>query len=307
MTPAERPAARPAGHRRADAGVPDDQGPGDGRLVINYEQKKRIKPFTPKKPEADGTWRMSQADVDRVQEFRKCIECYLCQDVCHVLRDHHLHEEFVGPRFLVHAAALEMHPLDTADRTADLKKVHGIGYCNITKCCTKVCPEGHHDHGQRDHPAQGAGGRRVLRPDQEADPAGGAEADLVDPEGSAVPGLCRRRTGRHAHDHGKDDHMRDPLRHPPVRPPEQPRRPPPTAPATAGTRSPGRTGRVHRRGDHRHRLRQQRRGLIPHRHPGSSIPATTSSRKPPCSTPTPTAPRTAFPTRSPRRSTTAAT
>jgi succinate dehydrogenase / fumarate reductase iron-sulfur subunit len=109
---------------------------------VNYEHKKRIKPFQPKKPEADGTWRMAQADVDRVQEFRKCIECYLCQDVCHVLRDHHLHEEFVGPRFLVHAAALEMHPLDTADRTADLKRVHGIGYCNITKCCTKVCPEG---------------------------------------------------------------------------------------------------------------------------------------------------------------------
>ena len=108
----------------------------------NFEQKKRIKPFQPRKPDApDGTWRMAQADVDRVQEFRKCIECYLCQDVCHVLRDHHLHEEFVGPRFLVHAAALEMHPLDTADRTADLKKVHGIGYCNITKCCTKVCPE----------------------------------------------------------------------------------------------------------------------------------------------------------------------
>jgi succinate dehydrogenase / fumarate reductase iron-sulfur subunit len=109
---------------------------------VNYEHKKRIQAFQPKKPESDGTWRMAQADVDRVQEFRKCIECYLCQDVCHVLRDHHLHEEFVGPRFLVHAAALEMHPLDTADRTADLKKVHGIGYCNITKCCTKVCPEG---------------------------------------------------------------------------------------------------------------------------------------------------------------------
>jgi succinate dehydrogenase / fumarate reductase, iron-sulfur subunit len=111
-------------------------------VSINFEQKKRIKAFQPKKPEADGTWRMSQEDVDRVQEFRKCIECFLCQDVCHVLRDHHLHEEFVGPRFLVHAAALEMHPLDTADRTADLKKLHGIGYCNITKCCTKVCPEG---------------------------------------------------------------------------------------------------------------------------------------------------------------------
>jgi len=108
----------------------------------NYDVKKRIKPFKPRKPDApDGTWRMDQADVDRVQEFRKCIECFLCQDVCHVLRDHHKHDEFIGPRFLVYTAALEMHPLDTEDRVADLKKEHGIGYCNITKCCTKVCPE----------------------------------------------------------------------------------------------------------------------------------------------------------------------
>jgi len=108
----------------------------------NYEQKKRVKPFAPRKPDADdGTWRMAQADVDRVQEFRKCIECYLCQDVCHVLRDHHKHDEFIGPRFLIHVAALEMHPLDTGDRVPELKREHGIGYCNITKCCTKVCPE----------------------------------------------------------------------------------------------------------------------------------------------------------------------
>jgi len=108
----------------------------------NYEVKKKIKKFKPRPPDApDGTWRMNQEDVDRVQEFRKCIECYLCQDVCHVLRDHHLHEEFIGPRFLVYAAALEMHPLDNEDRREQLKKEFGIGYCNITKCCTKVCPE----------------------------------------------------------------------------------------------------------------------------------------------------------------------
>ena len=85
---------------------------------------------------------MAQEDVDRVQEFRKCIECFLCQDVCHVFRDHHMHEQFIGPRFLVYAAALEMHPLDVADRIPDLKEQFGIGLCNITKCCTKVCPEG---------------------------------------------------------------------------------------------------------------------------------------------------------------------
>src|SRR6188472_3130251 len=108
----------------------------------NFRVKKKIKPFRPRPPDApDGTWRMQQADADRVQEFRKCIECFLCQDVCHVLRDHQLHEQFVGPRLLVHAAQLEMHPLDSLDRTTELKENHGIGYCNITKCCTKVCPE----------------------------------------------------------------------------------------------------------------------------------------------------------------------
>jgi len=108
----------------------------------NFRVKKQIKPFKPRAPDApDGTWRMAQSDIDRVQEFRKCIECFLCQDVCHVLRDHQLHEKFIGPRFLVHVAALEMHPLDTEDRLEELRHAQGIGYCNITKCCTKVCPE----------------------------------------------------------------------------------------------------------------------------------------------------------------------
>ncbi len=108
----------------------------------NFRVKTKIKKFNPRKPDAeDGTWRMQQEDVDRVQEFRKCIECFLCQDVCHVLRDHHKHEEFIGPRFLVYTAALEMHPLDTENRLAELKQAQGIGFCNITKCCTKVCPE----------------------------------------------------------------------------------------------------------------------------------------------------------------------
>ena len=108
----------------------------------NFEAKKKIKKFKPRPPDAaDGTWRMAQQDIDRVQEFRKCIECFLCQDVCHVLREHHLHDKFIGPRYFVHVAALEMHPLDVEDRREDLKKTDGIGFCNITKCCTTVCPQ----------------------------------------------------------------------------------------------------------------------------------------------------------------------
>ena len=108
----------------------------------NFRAKQSIRRFKPRPPDAaDGTWRMAQVDVERVQEFRKCIECFLCQDVCHVLREHRMFDEFVGPRHLVYAAALEMHPLDVEHRAGDLKRTHGVGYCNITKCCTKVCPE----------------------------------------------------------------------------------------------------------------------------------------------------------------------
>ncbi len=108
----------------------------------NYEVKKKIKKFKPRPPDdADGTWRIAQEDIERVQEFRKCIECFLCQDVCHVLRDHAMHQEFIGPRFLVYTAALEMHPLDVEDRVPQLKQADGISLCNITKCCTTVCPE----------------------------------------------------------------------------------------------------------------------------------------------------------------------
>ncbi len=104
----------------------------------NYKVNKKIPPFQPR---AGVQWKMDQRDVDRVQEFRKCIECFLCQNVCHVLRDHDKKDEFGGPRFFVRVAGLEMHPLDGVDRTKLLKESLGIGFCNITKCCTEVCPE----------------------------------------------------------------------------------------------------------------------------------------------------------------------
>jgi len=107
----------------------------------NYEQNERIPKFKPKPKNADGTHRMYQEDVDRVQEFRKCIECFLCQDVCHVIRDRDQKKGFVGPRFLIRLASLEMHPLDDDDRIPEIKKEFGSGFCNITRCCTEVCPE----------------------------------------------------------------------------------------------------------------------------------------------------------------------
>jgi succinate dehydrogenase / fumarate reductase iron-sulfur subunit len=58
-----------------------------------------------------------------------------------VLRSHGKHAEFVGPAFMVRTAGFSMNPIDTVDRTEFLKNDGGIGYCNITKCCTEVCPE----------------------------------------------------------------------------------------------------------------------------------------------------------------------
>ncbi len=114
-------------------------------VSYNYEVAKTIPAFKPGPKEADGTRRMYQRDVDRVQEFHKCIECFLCQDICHVIRDHEDNKKvFAGPRFFVRIAALEMHPLDTNDRTELLHLKAGLGFCNITKCCTEVCPEDIH-------------------------------------------------------------------------------------------------------------------------------------------------------------------
>jgi succinate dehydrogenase / fumarate reductase iron-sulfur subunit len=107
----------------------------------NYAQNKKIRPFKPKPRPADGRYRMYQQDVDRVQEFRKCIECFLCQDVCHVLRDREGKRKFSGPRFMIRAASLEMHPLDDDDRVPEIRGEMGSGMCNITRCCTEVCPE----------------------------------------------------------------------------------------------------------------------------------------------------------------------
>ena len=113
---------------------------------------------------------MQQADVDRVQEFRKCIECFLCQDVCHVLRDHHMHEEFIGPRFLVYTAALEMNPLDTEDRVQGTQERRRHRLLQHHEVLHQGLPGRHHDHRQRDHSAQGTRGGRILRPADHAVP-----------------------------------------------------------------------------------------------------------------------------------------
>ena len=108
----------------------------------NFEQNKKIAPFKPGgKRDKEGRMIMYQRDVERVQEFRKCIECYLCQDVCHVLRDHQKMDKFVGPRFMIRLASLDMHPYDIEDRIPKIKEEYGSGMCNITRCCTDVCPE----------------------------------------------------------------------------------------------------------------------------------------------------------------------
>ncbi|WP_280346794.1 succinate dehydrogenase/fumarate reductase iron-sulfur subunit [Nocardia neocaledoniensis] len=111
-------------------------------VSFNYEKAREIPSFTPPAGLAPGAYRMKQVDVERSQEFRKCIECFLCQNTCHVVRDHEDNKQaFAGPRYLMRVAELEMHPLDTADRREMAQEEAGLSYCNITKCCTEVCPE----------------------------------------------------------------------------------------------------------------------------------------------------------------------
>ena len=111
-------------------------------VSFNYAKSAAIPPFQPVPADADGKRRMAQEDVERIQEFHRCIECFLCQNTCHVVRDHaELRPSYSGPRSFVRIAALEMHPLDDGDRVPQLKDDAGIGLCNVTRCCTEVCPE----------------------------------------------------------------------------------------------------------------------------------------------------------------------
>ncbi len=143
-------------------------------VSFNFEMAKKVPAFKPAPRPADGKYRMMQEDIDRVQEFHKCIECFLCQNVCHVIRDHSENKaHFAGPRMFVRYAALEMHPLDTNDRRTLLKEKMGLGMCNITKCCTEVCPESIRITDNAIIPLKETGDRRVLRPP----PLGLAKAD----------------------------------------------------------------------------------------------------------------------------------
>jgi succinate dehydrogenase / fumarate reductase, iron-sulfur subunit len=109
---------------------------------FNYQKARELPAFAPPVDVAPGEYRMQQVDVERSQEFRKCIECFLCQNTCHVVRDHEENKQaFAGPRYLMRIAELDMHPLDQLDRKDQAQEEHGLGYCNITKCCTEVCPE----------------------------------------------------------------------------------------------------------------------------------------------------------------------
>jgi succinate dehydrogenase / fumarate reductase, iron-sulfur subunit len=111
-------------------------------VSYNYDKAREVPAFAPRPRDPDGNYRMWQADVERMQEFRKCIECFLCQNVCHVIRDHEENKPaFAGPRFFLRFAELDMHPLDTNDRRRLAQAQAGLGMCNITKCCTEVCPE----------------------------------------------------------------------------------------------------------------------------------------------------------------------
>jgi succinate dehydrogenase / fumarate reductase, iron-sulfur subunit len=106
----------------------------------NYAVNKQIAPFKPPAGE-HAPFKLFQEDVERLFEFRRCIECFLCQDVCHILRNHEDKSAYYGPRYMVRLAFLEMHPKDTLQREAMVREKAGVGLCNITKCCQEVCPE----------------------------------------------------------------------------------------------------------------------------------------------------------------------
>ena len=134
-------------------------------VSFNYTKAREIPCFAPPPDLAPGEYRMQQVDVERSQEFRKCIECFLCQNTCHVVRDHEENKAtFAGPRYLMRIAELDMHPLDAADRQEAAQDEHGLGLLQHHQVLHRGLPGAHQDHRQRADPAEGARGRPQVRP-----------------------------------------------------------------------------------------------------------------------------------------------
>ena len=133
-------------------------------VSFNYEKARQVPAFEPPADLAPGDYRMAQVDVERSQEFRKCIECFLCQDVCHVVRDHEDNKQaFAGPRFLMRIAELDMHPLDEPgpqERGAGGVRPRLLQHHQVLH---RGLPGAHQDHRQRADPDEGARRRPQVR------------------------------------------------------------------------------------------------------------------------------------------------
>ncbi|MBI4020042.1 MAG: 2Fe-2S iron-sulfur cluster binding domain-containing protein [Candidatus Aenigmarchaeota archaeon] len=84
-----------------------------------------------------GFYKISEAEIKRASEFRKCIDCLICHDVCHANREK---LDYTGPRNLVKVMAQQLHPRNTLDRVPLLEGA-GVNFCNVTRCCQQVCPQ----------------------------------------------------------------------------------------------------------------------------------------------------------------------
>ena len=155
-------------------------------VSVNYGWALGVPSFAPPDGLKPGEYRMAQADVDRSQEFRKCIECWLCQDVCHVIRDHEDNKAaYAGPRYFIRHAELDMHPLDARDRRGMLRELHGPGPVQHNQVLHRGLPGRDQDHRQRDHPDEGAVSRSAVRP-------AGRGAALVAPPRGPYSGRLRK-------------------------------------------------------------------------------------------------------------------
>lgn len=112
-------------------------------LVADYsevwQKAQKFKPHFEGEEPDNQFYEMHEEEVEQAQQMRKCISCMACYDVCHVLREQM--KEYAGPRNLVKVASLTYHPKDVLDRSALLDGEGYVELCNVTRCCSSVCPQ----------------------------------------------------------------------------------------------------------------------------------------------------------------------
>ena len=126
----------------AHADLPHHPRPRHRRVVQLRPWPRQVPAFKPRDPEADGTYRMSRSTSSGARSSASASSASCARtSATSSATTRRTRPPTPGRACSSASRSSRSHPLDTNDRRELLRQRMGLGMCNITKCCTEVCPE----------------------------------------------------------------------------------------------------------------------------------------------------------------------